>query len=63
MPCTLYAADLLITRNSTTGIFADDTIILAIHEDPIRAKSLKSFANVDNKNGKLKSIRNVWISH
>lgn len=35
----LYTADLPIDNNTTTGTFADDTVILAAHEDPIRAST------------------------
>ena len=36
----LYTADLPITNDTTTATFADDTAVLALHEDPVTASQL-----------------------
>ena len=43
----LYTADFPTTPNTTTGTFADDTVILATHDDPkIAAQHLQHHLNL-----------------
>jgi hypothetical protein len=38
----VYTSDLPITENTLTGTFADDTVILTSHEDPMTSRSVFS---------------------
>ena len=48
----LYTADLPITNDTTTATFADDTAVLALHEDPVTASQL--LCSTTNRCHKLK---------
>jgi len=54
----LYTSDFPTTNNTTTGTFADDTVILATHADPrTAAQYLQHHLNLPktgSENGELK---------
>jgi len=63
----LYTSDFPTTNNTTTGTFADDTVILATHADPLTAaQHLQYHLNLTQdwlKKWRIKNKRNQSTSH